>query len=306
MQIPGEFVENGCEQGQFHHVSDLPDRTDRADFAESAIPLSQFCPNGRKRKRGTESSGAEVQVLRSRAVAMSEVKPMQKTIHILFSDKRDIFQLVESLLVGVRKVDDVNPIRISRREPSGPFWCIDNRRWFCFTVFARQTGQQHVPFTPAKEVQWMSEFDDKLRQHPNLSDPMHVRTDENGLSWAATWLNEMAKPAGFSHCRAMVGIPPKRRVFVPQIPQGASRSELQEHFESIGSVSMIAILPVARSGQSRCAVVEFATQAARDRALETDIPFGAPTLRVRKDKKGWVYTQNRLRLGRHYPRTPVA
>ena len=78
------------------------------------------------------------------------------------------------------------PIRVARRWMDTQLSCIDNRRLFMLKVL----GFVDVD---VQEIEWMSEFDDKLQQRdpPAAEMQLHRRTDDEAVSDARARVNAM-------------------------------------------------------------------------------------------------------------------
>ena len=209
--IPQEAFSPGCCVWDPSKAADggkvAPSENNSMEVARVALPLSRRAGGGHS--SGGGSSGLEQVHVIDRCVALADVLSTQRWINTTTfttpTGPRDLFSVLARLISDQDSPDEVftlpippelqeilrtkilwPPIRVARRWMDTQLSCIDNRRLFMLKVLGFVDVDVH-------EIEWMSEFDDKLRQRdpPAAEMQLHRRTDDEAVSDARSRVNAM-------------------------------------------------------------------------------------------------------------------
>ena len=195
----------------------LPTAPRLPQVARQALPLSSPRCGARSAGSGGTSSGLELVTLGPLTVSVVDVLPTQRFVNLptfttpdgltnIFDVMVDLLDLSNSGLFPhtLKDVPPWPPIRVARRKPSrgeasadasadadgdgGSIFSIDNRRLFMLKVLGVSTVE-------VEEIEWMREFDSKLKQgNPPAGDMhSHCPTNDEGVLQARRRLDATVK-----------------------------------------------------------------------------------------------------------------
>ena len=173
-KIPFDFVNSGCKKGEWEErengsESELEDeysiRYHGVAYARVAKKRGVKHSNNKPPTYNIINGDLELMVL--------DIISCQNSVLTKFTDGTPLFVNMFKLWIGRLKVDDIPKIRVAKRQQM--YYSIDSRRLFMYKALG-------IEKINVDEVEWMEEFDSKLRQNPRLLDAnshLEARFDAN-------------------------------------------------------------------------------------------------------------------------------